>query len=163
MNDCFLLLGSNLGNRIAIMRDALNDIHEQVGMICQQSAFYESEPWGFEAKEQFLNMVVRVQTTKFPDEVLELILAIEKKLGRVKNESQGYESRKIDIDLLFFNDEIINKKNLTVPHPRLHLRKFTLMPLAEIAPELTHPVLKKSIKQLLTECSDPAQVEIFAE
>lgn len=161
MNECYLLLGSNLGNRKAIMRVALNDIHKHLGVISLESAFYESEPWGFDASEKFLNKVVKVRTAKSPDKVLETILNIEKNLGRIKSRDQGYESRKIDIDLLFFNDEIINQAHLTVPHPRLHLRKFTLMPLLEIAPELVHPVLMNSIKQLLIECSDTSHVEMI--
>jgi 2-amino-4-hydroxy-6-hydroxymethyldihydropteridine diphosphokinase len=163
MNECYLLLGSNLGERKAILLMAMESIEKRVGRICGESAFYESEPWGFEAKEQFLNKVAMVQTNKSPDEVLDLILDIEKELGREKSGSPNYESRKIDIDLLFFNDEIIQQTRLTIPHPRLHLRRFTLMPLAEIAPGLMHPVFKKNIEQLLTECSDPMQVMIFDE
>lgn len=123
------------------------------------SSVYETEAWGFDADQQFLNLVLRFHTSLLPEELLEEIHSIEKKLGRIRsNLKTGYESRPIDIDILFWGDKIINTENLVVPHPQLQYRKFVLVPLNEIAADYFHPVLKKHIQQLLLECSDNCNV-----
>ena len=118
-------------------------IEESIGSVVSVSSVYETEPWGFESDNEFLNMVLCVETDLSPSGLLGRILMIESQLGRIRCENQ-YSSRNIDIDILLYNNEIVNEAALEIPHPRMHERRFVLVPLAEIAPELIHPVLKKS-------------------
>jgi 2-amino-4-hydroxy-6-hydroxymethyldihydropteridine diphosphokinase len=161
MHTVFLLLGSNLGNRPAMLQQARTLLTAQVGYITAQSACYESEPWGFEADTQFMNQVIQVNTLLAPEPLLHTILQIEQQLGRVRTTSpHPYTSRVIDIDILFYDDEIIHTLELTIPHPLLHRRRFTLLPLHEIAPQYIHPVLRQTIAVLLQQCDDPAKVRV---
>jgi len=141
------------------IRQALDYIEERIGKIKQRSSVYESEPWGFETEHRFLNAVVVVETALSPEAVLREAHAIEDIMGRTRN-GNGYTSRTMDIDILFFNDDVINTPTLTVPHPRLHERRFVLLPLAEIMPDKVHPVLGKSIKDLLTTPLDAPSLSI---
>lgn len=160
MNKVYLLLGSNLSDRALLLLNACKFIEERIGKIKKQSYVYESAPWGFVSENAFLNQVIMIKTYLKPHEILEKIKIIEKELGRVRL-SKEYASRTIDIDILFYNDEIILKSDLEIPHPQLHKRKFTLVPLNEIDPKLNHPVFGKSIKTLLNECDDNSEVTIF--
>lgn len=160
MNKVVLLLGSNLFDRVLMLEKARNHIRISLGAIKKESQIYESAPWGFNSDNSFLNQTLIVETQLKPIEILGKIKIVEKKLGRVK-QSVNYESRTIDIDILFYNDEIINLPNLIIPHPQLHKRKFTLVPLAEIDPILNHPVFNKSILDLLHECNDQSIVYLF--
>jgi 2-amino-4-hydroxy-6-hydroxymethyldihydropteridine diphosphokinase len=157
MNVVFLGLGTNLGDRSKNLSDAVSGINEQIGEVVKISSVYETEPWGFKAESQFLNIVIKVETRLNPSAVLEAILRFELSSGRVRGENQ-YSSRIIDIDILFFEDMVIDLIDLKVPHPKLHERKFVLVPLCEIAPELVHPVLKKTVAALLEECEDGSEV-----
>jgi 2-amino-4-hydroxy-6-hydroxymethyldihydropteridine diphosphokinase len=159
MHKCFFLLGSNLGNRSVMMENALEGIRNRIGVVIRKSSIYQSEPWGFDSSETFLNLVAEVNTEKKPLEILSIIHQIEIEAGRVRNQGPRYQSRQLDIDILFYDDDIISEANLTVPHPRLHLRKFTLEPLNEIAPDMMHPLLKKSISELLCDCPDQLMVK----
>ena len=160
MHICFLLLGRNQGNRIENLNRAEQEIHHKIGDIQLASSVYETEPWGFKSEGYFLNKVIKI-STKLPDQsVLEKTLDIEQELGRVRN-SKAYASRMIDIDILFYDDEIIDEPHLQIPHPRLHERMFTLIPLMEISPEKIHPKLQKTIKELLAECTDKLDVKKF--
>jgi len=163
MHKCHLLLGSNLGNRTENIFKALNLIELQIGRISSVSAFYETEPWGFNSPEQFLNKAAIVETRHSPHEILSQIHQIEKNLGRERMTRSDYASREIDIDILFFDDEIINTETLVIPHPQLQNRKFALIPLAEISSEKIHPVIKKSVYQLLEECPDQLMVNKYKE
>ncbi len=160
MNKVVLLLGSNLSDRVLMLAKARNYIRISIGEIKKESNIYESAPWGFDSDKAFLNQTLIVETQLKPIEILEKIKVIEKELGRVK-QSVNYESRTIDIDILFYNDEIINLPQLIIPHPQLHKRKFTLVPLAEIDPMLNHPVFNKSILDLLSKCNDQSIVYLF--
>ena len=146
MIDVFLLLGSNLGNRQLFLANAAEAIEREVGNIIKRSSVYETQSWGKEDQPDYLNQVLLVHTGLPAREVLERILVIEKSMGRERIEKWG--SRIIDIDILFYDDEVINEPDLIVPHPYLHQRKFVIEPLAEIAPQHIHPVLNKSILQL---------------
>ncbi len=153
----YVLLGGNLGDKQKVFSEARLRLSEQVGTTTKQSAIYETEPWGFESDVIFWNQVVEIATLLSPEDVLRQTQQIEHDLGRIRKENQ-YDSRIIDIDILFYGDQIIELENLVVPHPRIQERKFALIPLNEIAPKLTHPVSQKSIRQLLNECTDPLKV-----
>ena len=159
MHNCFLLLGSNQGNRIKNFSRAGNEIRNKIGEIQRVSSVYETEAWGFKSKQHFFNMVISLETILEAGEILRSIMEIEIALGRERNNDGGYASRLIDIDILFFDDEIIDDPQLQIPHPRLHERMFTLIPLMEISPEKIHPVFGKSISELLVECSDKLSVK----
>jgi len=152
MIDVFLLLGSNLGDRKRYLRQAIDLIETALGPVIQNSSIYETEAWGKTDEPNYLNQVVQVNTTLSARQVLEKILQIETRMGRVREEKWG--SRIIDIDILFYGQDIINEPGLTVPHPELQNRKFTLEPLNEIAPDLQHPILKKSLFRLKSELKD---------
>ncbi len=148
MNAIFLLLGSNLGNRQQFLQQAAQTIEQQIGHIMLQSSIYETQAWGKTTEPDYLNQVLAVDTLLTARQVLTGILAIEQQLGRERAEKWG--SRIIDIDILFYNDAIINEPDLVIPHPHLHQRKFVLEPLAQIAPAFMHPVLGKNILELNT-------------
>ena len=157
MNDVYFSLGSNLGDRKIALEKAIFYIEKYIGKIIKTSSIFESEPWGIDYKEKYLNQALLCQTMLSPKSVLNEILKIEKLIGRKKREVK-YESRIIDIDILFYDNQCINTKTLIVPHPLLHKRKFVLVPLNEIN-KFIHPVFKKSIKQLLDECPDKLLLE----
>ena len=159
-NYVYLLLGSNLGDRLQVMQTARELIQKEIGEIHAISSVYETAPWGVLDQPAFLNQVVKIQTELKAEEVLRIILEIEHDLGRVRYERWG--ARVIDIDILYFRNLILNSARLTIPHPRLHERRFTLAPLAEIAPDYVHPVLNKSSLQLLASCPDDSEVKIFS-
>jgi 2-amino-4-hydroxy-6-hydroxymethyldihydropteridine diphosphokinase len=153
----YILLGGNLGDKQRVFSDARAKLSQQVGTITNQSVLYETEPWGFKSDDIFWNQVLEISTSFSPEEVLLRTQQIERELGRIRKANQ-YDSRIIDIDILFYGDLIIKTENLVVPHPRIQDRKFAMVPLCEIAPELIHPVFQKSITQLLEECGDSLSV-----
>jgi len=158
MNIAYLLLGSNMDDRLSLLKKACEAVSLQLGRITMESSIYESEPWGFNADQQFLNQVIRIETNYAPYDLLECILRIESDLGRIRNDAAGYSSRLIDIDILFYNDEVIREENLIVPHPCIPDRMFTLLPLAELDGAFIHPGNRKSIDELIHECRDSLNV-----
>jgi 2-amino-4-hydroxy-6-hydroxymethyldihydropteridine diphosphokinase len=154
----YILLGGNLGNKKKVFSEARDRLSKLIGEIAAQSSIYETEPWGFVSKDLFWNQVLEINTELSPEILLSLTQQIESDLGRIPKAEQ-YVSRLIDIDILFYGDQIINLNNLVVPHPRIQSRKFALLPLCEIAPDFQHPVFQKSIRQLLDECQDNLKVE----
>jgi 2-amino-4-hydroxy-6-hydroxymethyldihydropteridine diphosphokinase len=161
MNTVFLLLGSNLDDRLALLKQARNEISLHLGRITLESSVYESEPWGFTAKQSFLNQVIRIETSFSPYELLDKILMIENNLGRKRDQHKRYTSRLIDIDILFFNDAIIKEKNLVIPHPGIPARMFTLVPLSEVDGSFIHPGNCKSIREMISECRDTLGVYLY--
>jgi len=157
MNQAVLLLGSNVGARPANLERAIMELGEHAGQINMQSPVYETAPWGNTHQAPFLNQVVVLSTTMHAAGLMDRILSIEERMGRRRKEK--WEPRVIDIDILFFNDEIRDEKNLTIPHPEMHKRKFTLVPLAQLLPGFVHPVLKKTVSELLGELDDPLEVK----
>ena len=158
----FVLLGSNLGDRELLVNQASKMMGERCGKIVAKSRLYESEPWGFKSEHWFLNQVVKVETALSPDDLMKELLEIEKELGRDRSvPHEGYVSRPMDLDILYYGNEIIDTQMVTVPHPRLHERRFTLLPLCDIAPDYVHPAMKKTNLQLLDECQDAGKVNIY--
>lgn len=141
---------------------ARNGIEERLGSIVRASSIYETEPWGFISENSFLNQVIEISTDENPEQLLDNILKLEKELGRERHGS-GYSSRTIDIDILFYNDRIIRKKNLTIPHPRIQERMFTLAPLKELDEDMVHPGSHKTIGELYRECKDSVRVELYGQ
>ena len=154
-----LLLGGNLGDRFQNISNAVNAIKEFIGTIQKKSSLYETAAWGITDQPHFLNQVVVVHTILSAQQVIKKILFIEKQLGRERLVKMG--PRIIDIDILFYDDKIIEEENLIIPHPRLQERKFVLEPLNELIPNYIHPILKKSVKVLLQECTDTLNVKKF--
>ena len=154
----YLSLGSNLGNRLFNLQRAVLLLQKELGSILEISGVYRSPSWGFDG-EDFLNACLSLETKKTPAEVLHIILKVEKEMGRQRSEGEGYQSRNIDIDLLYYNSEIIQTDELTVPHPQMQLRRFVLKPLADIAPQFYHPVLGKDTRNLLQECKDKTSLQ----
>lgn len=157
-----LLLGGNLGDRLKNLDLAESLIVTRIGKAVYKSAIYETEPWGFEDKHPFLNQLIIVETPLTPAGVLNEIKSIEIDMGRAKGNLQ-WSSRIIDIDILFYEEIIVKKADLTIPHPRLHERRFALEPLLESNPEFIHPLTKKSVKKLYSECTDTSEVIIFSD
>ncbi len=160
MGEAFLLLGSNLGNRLATINQAVDKIQSTAGVVKCRSSVYETEPWGTDEPLPFLNLVIGIETTLNPIPLLESLMKIESELGR-KRDGIKNQPRTIDIDILLFGDLIMKTEYLTIPHERMHLRKFVLVPMSEIAPDLKHPVMNKSMRQLMDECKDSSWVRKF--
>ena len=154
-----LLLGSNLGERHSFLKQAIDALQNQLGEILSTSSLYETKSWGLEDQPNFINQVLVCKTVHTAEESLEKCLAIEKTLGRDRKVKWG--SRTIDIDILYFGSEIIATSQLKIPHPFLHERRFTLVPLVEVLPDFIHPVFNFSSKQLLEKCADELQVTLL--
>ncbi len=150
------MLGSNLGDRLPILKEAKVNIAQRIGRITQESPYYETSPWGVLDQPVFVNQVIEMETDRSPEQVLKTILEIEIELGRVRYVRWG--ARTIDIDILYFADLIVNSPHLVIPHPSLQERRFTLEPLNDLIPNFLHPVLQKTTSQLLSECPDIGSV-----
>ena len=160
MNIVFLQLGSNLGTRELLLREALLLIEKKVGTVQAASKIYESTSWGVKSERNYLNQIIKIKTKLLASDVLSRILIIEEELGRVRVKKWG--DRLIDIDILFYNNEIIENTSLYVPHKYMHERMFVLVPLNEIAPEKIHPRYNKTVKVLMKECVDTELVQEYA-
>jgi 2-amino-4-hydroxy-6-hydroxymethyldihydropteridine diphosphokinase len=159
MNRAYLLTGSNLGDREQYLAKARGLINEHCGTIIAVSSLYETAPWGKTDQPPFLNQALEVDTSLSARQLIRRLMKAEKLMGRIRNEKYG--PRLIDIDILLFNNEKHNYQLLKLPHPEMQNRRFALMPLAGIAPDLIHPVLHKTIAQLLAECPDESDVKKF--
>jgi 2-amino-4-hydroxy-6-hydroxymethyldihydropteridine diphosphokinase len=159
MVKALILLGGNEADTPRLLQAAKELMARVAGKVVGQSALYESTAWGFEAEHNFLNQVLEVSTNLQPLDLLHVLLCIEKELGRTRSGASGYASRGIDIDILFLDDQVIDTEELTVPHPRLHQRRFTLMPLNEQWPDWVHPTIGETVKELLSRCSDKGFVK----
>lgn len=156
MKSAYLLIGGNLGNRKENLLNAAELIQQHGGIITKSSSLYETAAWGKTDQPSFLNQALEIKTTLNARQLIRRILKIEIIMGRVRNEKLG--PRTIDIDILFFENEIHNLRFLIIPHPEIQNRRFALVPMAEINPGLIHPVLKKTITELLEECPDELEV-----
>lgn len=154
----YLSVGSNIGNRLDYLDKAGRLLQKAVGPILRSSQVYETAAWGNTGQADFLNQVLELKTGLAPQELLKTCLKVEASLGRFREDKWG--PRSVDVDILFYGETVIDEKNLQVPHPRLHLRNFVLIPLHEIAPELVHPLLQQDIETLLQNCQDPLEVAL---
>lgn len=155
----YLLLGSNLGNRVEMLENAIQLIANKIGLIAKRSKFYETAPWGVENQPNYLNLALAVETTLSSKELLLQAQMIEEMLGRVRIEKWG--ARLIDIDIIFHGNQIIDEPSLTLPHPLMQDRNFVLVPLEEIAADFIHPILHKSIQALYNVCPDVGEVKPY--
>lgn len=160
MHKVFLSLGGNLGDRQANLNKALTAIASKIGIVLAVSSIYETKAWGIENQPDFLNQVIVVETILSPQQTLEAALAIELEMGRIRE--QKWYTRIIDIDLLFFDQQIIATESLTIPHPFISQRNFVLAPLAEIAPNYLHPLTQESITTLYKNSKDPLEVSVVS-
>lgn len=159
MNKTYLLIGSNMGNSSRQLSKAITYIEKKIGGIIRRSSLYVTAAWGNTNQPEFLNQVVVVETELTALQTMQTILHIEKKMGRLRTQKNA--PRKIDIDILFFNKEIIEHKTLSVPHPQIQNRRFVLVPLNQLSPNFRHPVISKSVHQLLIHCTDQLNVKKF--
>ncbi|HPB01796.1 MAG: 2-amino-4-hydroxy-6-hydroxymethyldihydropteridine diphosphokinase [Bacteroidales bacterium] len=160
-HNIFLSLGSNEGNREWLLQQAIDMIRSYIGEVVRVSNIYEGEPIGFKSEKQFLNLCLEMKAEGNPHQLLLKLEAIEVKLGRLKPSIfSEYTDRTIDLDIVFFDDLVVNTEELTIPHPKMHLRRFVLEPLAELCPDFIHPVLKKTVKVLLGECPDESKLTV---
>ena len=157
MHTLILSTGSNLGNRKENLKSASGLIGERIGTIRKSSALYESRAWGYKSEHPYLNQCLEVYTDLAPGDCLKRILEIERMMGRERPDI-GYDDRIIDIDILFYDDLILDTGPLKIPHERMQERKFVLIPLAEILPDFVHPVFHKPVHEFLKQCSDPLAV-----
>ena len=160
MNTVYLQLGSNLGEREQFISNAVHEILEHVGEVSVRSQIYESTPWRVEEQENYLNQVIEVKTLLSAQEILIAVLKIENEFGRVRIEKWG--ERLIDIDIIFFNNEIIETPDLCIPHKHMHERNFVLAPLNEIIPDFIHPKYNKTVSELFNESKDTEKVVEYA-
>ena len=152
MSKVYLSIGSNKGNRYSFIKEALRLIQKDIGEVILISKIHETKSWGFQS-DDFLNLCILIKSKLIPTKLISKLKKIEESVGRERNNDK-IEAREIDIDILFYSDEIVNQKDLIIPHQRLHLRNFVLYPLNDIAADFIHPILLKSVNKLLNECED---------
>ena len=158
----YLSLGSNKGDRIGYVQQAASLLGADENItIVRSSAFYESEPWNMNTSTWFVNAVVEIKTKYSPKELLEACQRIEKQLGREKKTTSNYEDRTIDIDIMFYNKDIVNEEDLVIPHKFVHLRAFTLVPMMELNADFVHPVLHKTIIEMHNDLENPEMVFLY--
>ncbi len=162
MSIAYLCLGSNSGNRLQFIEQAISLINlaENIKII-RSTALYETEPWGVKNQNWFLNIIVEIKTDLSPQDLLLKCMSIEKTLGRNRDKEQRWGERTIDIDIIFYNKDVVNTDMLTIPHPRMHQRAFVLVPLLELIPDFIHPVLNKTISDLYDELDNVEEVYLY--
>lgn len=161
MQTAILSIGTNLGNKVQNLITAIELLNVRAGKLLRKGAVYETESWGFKSDQVFLNQLVSLHTDLSPEELLSTILDIEKEMGRYRINQVEYVSRIIDIDILFYEEDIINQKNLSIPHPHIGDRRFILIPLAALFPHFRHPVNKLTASQMLKKCNDTSDVRLL--
>lgn len=158
----FLSLGSNLGDRLSNIQQAVSTLSmlDEINVV-KTSSFYETEPWGNKKQEWFVNCAIAIDTVLSPQELLNKCQQIELTLGRIRNQKERWQERAIDIDILMYDDLIMTSSNLVIPHPYMHERAFVLIPMLEVKPDLVHPVFKKSVSELYDELTNPEDVFLY--
>jgi deoxyguanosine kinase len=158
MNTVFLSIGSNLGDRYFNLQNAISEISKRIGKVRAVSPIYETEPIGFESTELFLNACLQLESSKSAIQILELLQEIEIEAGRIRSQNQGYISRIIDLDIIFFNNEIITTNNLNIPHPSFRDRLFVLLPLNDLNSQFIDPKTTSTVKKILEKCTDNSKI-----
>jgi deoxyguanosine kinase len=161
-NQIVLSLGSNIGNRLEVIESCVSLIHNEIATVVKVSKIYETPAWGFES-EPFFNCAIVIHTTKSPQKILSQIVKVEKQLGRVKGNQEGYQARTIDIDIISFNEEVVETENLQIPHKLMQNRRFVLLPMQDLGLNWFHPKFKKSISELIENCEDKSDCEIVGK
>ena len=162
LNIVHLSLGSDLGDKLSFLKKAITEIKDQIGDVVKISSVYKSEAWGFQSQTTFYNIAIELETKLDPLELLVATQQIENEIGRGMKSHEGqYESRIIDIDIIFYNDLVISSKKLTIPHPHFHLRNFVLFPLSEIAANTIDPKTSLNVRQLLHNSQDKSKVNVI--
>lgn len=154
-----LIIGSNMGDRLSYLQRATASLEIHVGKLIAKSSVYVSPPWGYNSTNEYYNQVLLFETDLDPEHLLDFCLRIEKLLGRVRAEEEGYADRTIDIDILFVDEVNMKTDKLILPHPRMHLRKFCLLPLFEVDPDWVHPVSHKGLVYLIDHCEDNSELK----
>jgi len=162
MEISYLMLGGNVGDRIGYLCQSVDLLRRDVGRILTMSAIYESEPWGFDDPQWFLNQVIAMETNLNPLTLLAYIKQIEQILGRQRTDN-GYQPRTMDIDILLYGNHVINIPELVIPHPRMEERMFILQPMTELTPDMEHPVLHRTMRYLREHCTDRKEVRKYSE
>ena len=158
---CYLSIGSNLGDRALNLKTAILKL-SSFASVLGTSSFYETEPWGYEDEHHYINAVLKIETNFSPINLLKNIKIIEKTMGRKKhNNDNTYQARLIDLDILFFDSEIIKLDNLIIPHPKLYHRNYVLRPLCDLTPSFRCPITNKKVSELLLECDDPSKISLY--
>lgn len=157
MNTAILLIGGNLGNRPLLLQQAVQLIEQQAGKVVKLSGLYETAPWGNVQQPDYLNQALQISTPLAPLPLLHTLLNIEREIGRIRQQKWG--ARVIDIDIIFYNDDVISLPELKIPHPRMQNRQFVLVPLNEILPDWVHPVFQQTVHALLAACDDELPVK----
>jgi len=155
-------IGSNQGERLENIENSIKMVHQEIGTVIRVSKLYETPSWGFES-DAFYNCALLVHTCKAAEEVLQGIFKVEEKLGRIRNSGEGYQARTIDVDIISFDEEIIETENLIVPHPRMQDRKFVLLPMKDLKTDFVHPILNKNISELISHCEDDSDCKIISD
>lgn len=158
MSQLIFSIGSNLGNRLQYLKDAAFKIDNQIGFVLKSSDVYETPAWGF-SSTPFYNACLLVESNKSPQEILSIFLTIEASLGRVRNQETTYSARTIDIDLIAYDDIILENNQLEIPHKLMHLRRFVLQPMLDLNLDWKHPKLNKTIEELLDSCPDDSVIK----
>ena len=162
MTIAFICAGSNLGDRVGYVQQANNLLNYTEGItVLTSSSLYESEPVGYKEQEWFVNAILQIETTLTPLELLEVCMRIEKQLGRVRDPENQWGERTLDLDILFYDNRIINEESLQIPHPRVHERAYALVPMLEIDPDFAHPTIKKTIYEMHSELEEPEEVYLY--
>ncbi|HEY1202090.1 MAG TPA: 2-amino-4-hydroxy-6-hydroxymethyldihydropteridine diphosphokinase [Niastella sp.] len=159
MNKVFLLIGGNMGDRLQNLHQAISLLSAVVGPVIQQSAVYETAAWGKTDQPAFLNQALLLTSRLSARELIVTVLSVEEEMGRHRTEKFG--PRVIDIDIMFYNEDVINEPHLIIPHPQMQNRRFALVPLNELAHQMVHPVLNKTLEELLLECKDELPVTLY--
>jgi len=157
-----LSLGSNIGNRLENMEDCIQFIHQRIGLVLRVSQLYETPSWGFES-DAFYNCAILVHSSFSADKILRKITSIEKEMGRIRKKAAGYEARIIDIDIISIEDQVIDTESMIIPHPQMQNRKFVLLPIQDLKLAWQHPVLGKSVEELLKDCPDASECKVVAQ
>ena len=158
MRKVYISLGSNMGDSVSTLMSAIQEIEKRIGSLYSSSSFYETEPWGFDAEQNFVNALICIESSMEAEVIMKELLQIENDMGRTRNNSSFYESRPIDLDIISVENDVIQTTELVVPHPKMHERLFVLIPFMEIEPNWRHPLINRTLQEMVSELDDEEKV-----